>query len=76
MNAWDRKVVRQIESATEYVDVETACQMLIMVLKQKAALLPNSSNKDAIIFVGKRHYRISYELMQLILKTELLKSKL
>ena len=76
MNVWDRKVLRLIENATENVDVETACKMLIMVLKQKALLLPVDSNKDAVIFTGNKLHKIPYELMRLFLQTEPLKSKL
>lgn len=74
MNVWDRKALRQIEAATEQVDIETACRMLIMVLKQKAQFLSNNE-KYAIVYIDNKLYRVSHDLMLMLLRTEL-KSKL
>lgn len=70
MNVWDRKALRQIESATEQVDIETACHMLSMVLKQKVELLPNSK-QYAIIYSDNRLYRMPQKLANLLIRSKL-----
>ena len=40
MDYYARKVIRQIDHATDQIDIDSACKVLIMVLKKKAEYLP------------------------------------
>ena len=72
MNYWLRKIARQIENATDQTDVESACKVLIMILKKKAEYLPIREDEDDVFMftINEKEHVIPVKLLKMILKTK------